>query len=375
MTISPDNVVRLGGAVKDISQIDPCAAREQGKILILLCPSSGDMPSINEAGNIVLNRTAKYTCTPNATVGLYCDGSKWYGLFTPDSFIIEVDLGLGSDAEVIYNNAGLPTGEAGFEYEDVSNVLTVPKLTVSEVTSCDDDTEKLETGAGGAVSCGTIPAVGTVPNYTQSFTSQTSVTLTHELGTANVLVSCYDATDIWLGPSNVDIGASDPWDVVVTFLEAETGRCVINGNPNGRTNYTQAFSAQTSVTLTHSFGTANLIVGCYDSTDIQIEPASVDIDPSDPFDVVVTFLESETGRCVVNGISSVSRYATTFTAQTSITVTGATHGLGTTMLNVSCFDDADPRMRVEPDTVSVDDGTNDVVIAFLESETGKCVLQ
>jgi len=139
-------------------------------------------------------------------------------------------------------------------------------------------------------------------------------------------------------------------------------------------NYTQSFTTQTSVTLTHNLGTKNIIVACYDATDIFIAPHRIDIGAADPWDTVVTFYETETGRCVVNGNSS-GRYTATVTATTTVTVTGSTHGLGTNMIDVSCYNDADPRVGVEPHRVTVDDGTNDVVITFFETETGKCVLQ
>jgi len=147
------------------------------------------------------------------------------------------------------------------------------------------------------------------------------------------------------------------------------------GAGSGAPNYTQSFTAQTSVTLTHNLGTKNLIVSCYDTTDIVIGPDSIDIDAADPWDVVVGFTESETGRCVVNGLMNAGRHVETFTAETTVTVTGATHGLGTNMVSVNCYNDSDPRDIVGPDSVTVDDGTNDVVITFFESETGKCVLQ
>jgi hypothetical protein len=70
-------------------------------------------------------------------------------------------------------------------------------------------------------------------NYSQAFSSATSVTLAHNLGTENVLVSCYDSDDIQIYPDTVDIGTADPWDVVVTFEVAQTGRCVVNGSGNG----------------------------------------------------------------------------------------------------------------------------------------------
>lgn len=163
------------------------------------------------------------------------------------------------------------------------------------------------------------------------------------------------------------------WFVDEDDTEFQLG--VGGGSASGAPNYSQSFSSQTSVTLTHALGTKNILVQCYDSTDIAIGPNDLDIDAADPWNAVVTFAASQTGRCIVNGLMNAGRYTATVTAQTTVTVTGATHGLGTNMLAVTCYDDSDPRARVEPNTVTADDGTNDVVITFFEAETGQCVLQ
>lgn len=69
---------------------------------------------------------------------------------------------------------------------------------------------------------------GGVPNYSQSFTSQTSVTLTHNLGTRNVLVQCFDGSNNLIVPSGITI--SDSNDVAVTFSVSQTGFCNVNGS-------------------------------------------------------------------------------------------------------------------------------------------------
>ncbi len=156
----------------------------------------------------------------------------------------------------------------------------------------------------------------------------------------------------------------------------ENGVWVTQGEGlTGFPNYSQAFAAVTTVTITHALDTPNILIQCYDTDDKWITPDDIDIDASDPWDAVINFAEAETGRCVVNGTTVSDRYTETFSAVTTVTVTGATHGIGTNMITVACYDDSDPRERVEPDLVTVDDGTNDIVITFYEAETGKCVLQ
>ena len=213
------------------------------------------------------------------------------------------------------------------------------------------------------------------PNYTQSFTNQTSVTLAHNLGTKNLLIQCYDGTDILLG-MDADIDASDPFDIVVTFASSQSGRCVVNGLQNaaasGAPNYSQSFTGQTSVVLTHGLGTNNLIPVCVDGSENGIGMDWV-IAASDPFAITVTFASSQSGRCIVNGLMNAGRFTETFTSQTTVTVTGATHGLGTDDLQVQCYTDDSPQQQVGAD-ITVASGTNNVVITFAVAESGKCVI-
>jgi hypothetical protein len=66
-------------------------------------------------------------------------------------------------------------------------------------------------------------------------------------------------------------------------------------------------------------------------------------------------------------------YVTAFTAQTSITVTGATHGLGTADLTFTCWDGSTPRNWVSPNTVTVNSSSFDIVITFNVAQTGRCI--
>ena len=78
-----------------------------------------------------------------------------------------------------------------------------------------------------------------------------------------------------------------------------------------------------------------------------------------------TFTTSGTG---------IENYETTFTTQTSITVTGATHGFGHRKIVPYCYDDASPKNSIEPSNITVDTSTFDVVITFEVSQTGTCTL-
>jgi hypothetical protein len=139
-------------------------------------------------------------------------------------------------------------------------------------------------------------------------------------------------------------------------------------------NYTQSFAAQTSVSIGHNLGTSNVVVECYDATNVQVEYATYTV--TDLNHVTVTFFTPQTGRCVVNGFGgqAVGRFATAFTSQTSLAITAATHNLGTGDLTVTCYDAGSPKTRIEPDRVQVDPANN-VTITFFTAQTGRCILQ
>jgi len=68
-------------------------------------------------------------------------------------------------------------------------------------------------------------------NYSQALTATTNATLTHNLGTRNVLVECFDELDARIEPGAIYV--SDVNTVVVTFAVAQTGRCVVSGTGSG----------------------------------------------------------------------------------------------------------------------------------------------
>jgi hypothetical protein len=68
--------------------------------------------------------------------------------------------------------------------------------------------------------------------YSSSFTSQTTVIIpgsAHLLGTANLLVGCYDPSTpaVRVQPNTVSVHAAT-FDVTVTFAAAQSGRCVVS---------------------------------------------------------------------------------------------------------------------------------------------------
>jgi len=128
------------------------------------------------------------------------------------------------------------------------------------------------------------------------------------------------------------------------------------------TNYSQSFTAQTSVTLagtSHQLNTANLIVACYDNASPanEIFPASKTINGSS-FDVVVTFAVAQTGSCKVNG-SGPSLYTASLSSNTTWSISAATHNLGTHPILGALIDSAGN--KVDPASYNRD-GSGNVTI-------------
>jgi hypothetical protein len=78
----------------------------------------------------------------------------------------------------------------------------------------------------------TINGTG-MANFTQSFVSQTTVTLTHNLATTAVLTDCFDnaSPPNLIIPQNIAITNSNV--VTVTFSSSQSGSCVVNGAAAG----------------------------------------------------------------------------------------------------------------------------------------------
>jgi hypothetical protein len=104
----------------------------------------------------------------------------------------------------------------------------------------------------GRTTC-TINGTG-ISNYSQSFTSQTSVTLTHGLNTTAVIVQCFDGSANAILPSNINLTSVN--SVTVTFGIAQTGSCNVNGAAGGSSS-SVPFSGITSGTNT----AAAMVVG------------------------------------------------------------------------------------------------------------------
>lgn len=98
---------------------------------------------------------------------------------------------------------------------------------------------------GNIVSAGGPCGAGGAANAKVAFTGQTLVTMTHNRGTLDVLVSCYDSSNALLEPDRVTLVNTNT--VQVAFAVAQSGTCVLNSSGGGSGTGGTPMPAVTSV--------------------------------------------------------------------------------------------------------------------------------
>jgi hypothetical protein len=224
-----------------------------------------------------------------------------------------------------------------------------------------------------------IPGGGASPVY-HTFAAATTITIagsTHNLATASPLVQVYDNASprMAIQPNTVSIDPAT-YDVTVTFATAQSGVvCLANPVPQ----YTTTFTNQTTVTvsgLAHALGTPLLFVSVYALVaGKQVRQAGAITIHQTTFTVTVTFATAQSGEICISAAGP--RYSTTFTSQTTVTLLGATHGLGTGSLLYQLYNAAPPSTPfsfIEPGSLSVDPTSFNVVVTFLTAQSGSILL-
>ena len=108
----------------------------------------------------------------------------------------------------------------GWIFEKGAVAGTSPTV-VAELRSSDG----LFSTAGEIYSAGSLVKTSANSSYSTTFTSVSSVSVTHSLGTKNVMVMCYDSADEMFWPATIKTTSTSVVDI--TFTVARTGRVVI----------------------------------------------------------------------------------------------------------------------------------------------------
>jgi len=223
---------------------------------------------------------------------------------------------------VVVNNSGTVSviaGTAGAEpmtpdYDpDTYIVLAMVTVATGTTTITDDEIKDVRIlNVGGSGSGG-----GTFGRDVTSFTAQTSVTVTHNLGDDEPIVSIYNSSDELIEPATLTI--VDTNSFTVTFGVATTGKIVTYGG-TGMNNgyYSKTYTAATTWTVTHNLDNKFVMIKCYDSSDNEITPSNILLDSDSQ--ATITWGSSTAGTVVVTGgVSSMNLDACTDVNITSVT--------------------------------------------------------
>lgn len=223
-----------------------------------------------------------------------------------------------------------------------------------------------------------IPGGG-APVTSEAFPASLTWTLPgalHHLGSPAMLLYAYDGSDpaAWLDPGTATVDPTS-YDIEATFGSPQAGLLVVT---LGQPSYTTTFTDVTSLTVlgaAHQLGTADFCWQVRDSAGAVISPASLTVHTA-TFDVTLTFGQAQSGRLILGVPGEVSSTPfTTTTPNEAVTITGATHGLGTRALVWQVWDAGSPtRTSFDPASVTVDPDTFDITFTFGQAGSGHIVL-
>lgn len=151
-------------------------------------------------------------------------------------------------------------------------------------------------GDGSGLTGITVAEVATVED---TFTGVTSVSVTHNFGTKNVIVQVYDNNDNLIIPASITTTNDNTVDV--TFSSSTSGRVVVakGGHIVSVTagTYRQSISGASSYTITHNLDEDYPMVQVYDSSKDQVIPATVTSTSTNTIDL--SFSSTFAGTVVV----------------------------------------------------------------------------
>jgi len=126
--------------------------------------------------------------------------------------------------------------EAMVQVIDASGV-TIPASTITSITR---DTANQVTVVFVGLTTGTVLVTGGqfagtggngLISFKETFTSQTSIVVTHSLADSNPLVQVFDNNSQWINPDNITINTSN--QLTVTFTSSTTGTIIVQGGQAG----------------------------------------------------------------------------------------------------------------------------------------------
>jgi hypothetical protein len=181
--------------------------------------------------------------------------------------------------------------------------------------------------AGTGVSCSdgsgkttcTINGTG-VANFSQAFTSQTSVTATHNFGTSAVLTQCFDGSGVLLIPQTITITSVNV--VTVAFTTSQSGTCYVNGAAAGTATSApfSGLTTSTNTTATMTVGTGGSLTSSGSGTinANQVGGSAVSVNTAGVLTVQTTGSGSITLGAIVDGACATGTFTLTGVAAGSV---------------------------------------------------------
>lgn len=285
----------IGGQVQKVysSYLNNLAKSNENSVLsgCLVTESSPQAATIDVASGSIFFGVDKATVTAQPDIAIAANSSGNTRL----DLVVLNSLGVASIVQGT-PNAVLPIPA---DY-DTDLFIPIAQITVADsfssiINSNIEDIRVLNIGGGGSG--------GAFARFIEEFTSQTSVTVTHNLGDDEPMVFVYNSSNKLLIPQDVTI--TDTNELVVDFSISTTGKIIVYGGAGVNNAYfAQDFSSVSTVNVVHNLGNTNVLVQVIDSSGETVIPTSVV--RTDANTVDVTFGANETGTVIIaGGISTV----------------------------------------------------------------------
>jgi hypothetical protein len=166
----------------------------------------------------------------------------------------------------------------------IQQVVTTDSQTTGSLNILGDVTASFFVGDGSQITNLPTPEISQVATVTASFQEVSSISVNHNFDSRNIIVSVYDSSYSQLIPTSVVLTDNDNVDITLSgphsgFAVVAKGGHIVSGTlvqeVTEVSTVTASFDNQSTIVVTHSFESKNIIVSVYDSNDSQLIPQSV----------------------------------------------------------------------------------------------------
>jgi hypothetical protein len=166
----------------------------------------------------------------------------------------------------------------------IQQVVTTNSQTTGSLNIFGDVTASFFVGDGSQLSNLPTPEISQVATVTASFQETSSILINHNFDSRNIIVSVYDSSYSQLIPTSVVLTDNDNVDITLSgphsgFAVVAKGGHIVSGTlvqeVSEVSTVTASFDNQSTIVVTHSFESKNVIISVYDSNDSQLIPQSV----------------------------------------------------------------------------------------------------